>query len=354
MFTEEGEPLKTPRRKMAIDESIEDLVRAPLAMEDALIALCDHSNPTLQRRVVNTYIRRVYQRHLCFVDSGTEITNELPPRVDKGNMIHIALIGSNNQMSTLLDRYNMIQFSGFLPFPLDSLREEELQRRQAVMGTGGKVKDLKGISVDLLVQGMMVNARVISVLENGIMLSFLTYFTRCVDMFYLENAFQTRIRKDIYAQNKKASKLCNLLPKAVWNAPALGGSSCIYIHIVYNKIVGCLREEDYISDLLVLMLKQTNGAPLEERLARSYEWSILRFFAGTVLLGLFPARSKEDSSHSFFLSATSRHSAADRTITSSLLPAARFWRASHFDLVPLLASVLLAATVEVTISDLGT
>lgn len=43
-----------------------------------------------------------------------------------------------------------------------------------------QVKDLKGLSIDLLVPGMMVNARVTYILENGIMLSFLTYFTGTV------------------------------------------------------------------------------------------------------------------------------------------------------------------------------
>lgn len=36
------------------------------------------------------------------------------------------------------------------------------------------------MSIDLLVPGMMVNARVKSILENGVMLSFLTYFTGTV------------------------------------------------------------------------------------------------------------------------------------------------------------------------------
>jgi hypothetical protein len=43
-----------------------------------------------------------------------------------------------------------------------------------------QTKDLKGMSIDLLVPGMMVNARVKSILENGVMLSFLTYFTGTV------------------------------------------------------------------------------------------------------------------------------------------------------------------------------
>lgn len=61
MFTEEGENMDTPKRKSAINERMEALVNAPLAVEDALVGLFDHSDHTLQRRVVETYIRRLYQ-----------------------------------------------------------------------------------------------------------------------------------------------------------------------------------------------------------------------------------------------------------------------------------------------------
>lgn len=61
MFTEDGESMDTPKRKSAINERMEDLVSAPLAVEDALIGLFDHSDHTLQRRVVETYVRRLYQ-----------------------------------------------------------------------------------------------------------------------------------------------------------------------------------------------------------------------------------------------------------------------------------------------------
>ncbi|KDP21906.1 hypothetical protein JCGZ_03044 [Jatropha curcas] len=67
------------------------------------------------------------------------------------------------------------------------------------------MKDLKGISIDLLVPGMMVNARVQSTLENGIMLAFLTYFTGTVDIFHLQNAFPTSNWKDDYNINKKVN-----------------------------------------------------------------------------------------------------------------------------------------------------
>ena len=80
MFTEEGERVSTPRRKMAINERMEDLVCAPLAVEDALVALFDNSDPTLQRRVVETYIRRLYQVSLnlpskLFLDTAGTLKN---------------------------------------------------------------------------------------------------------------------------------------------------------------------------------------------------------------------------------------------------------------------------------------
>ncbi|KAK4489931.1 hypothetical protein RD792_000579 [Penstemon davidsonii] len=64
MFTEEGENMDTPKRKSAINERMEDLVNAPLAVEDALVGLFDHSDHTLLRRVVETYVRRLYQPYL--------------------------------------------------------------------------------------------------------------------------------------------------------------------------------------------------------------------------------------------------------------------------------------------------
>ncbi|XP_073263627.1 acetyl-CoA carboxylase 1 isoform X2 [Populus alba] len=64
MFTEDGENMDTPKRKSAINERMEDLVSAPLAVEDALVGLFDHGDHTLQRRVVETYVRRLYQPYL--------------------------------------------------------------------------------------------------------------------------------------------------------------------------------------------------------------------------------------------------------------------------------------------------
>ncbi|XP_043720537.1 acetyl-CoA carboxylase 1-like [Telopea speciosissima] len=174
MFTEEGENMDTPRRKSAINERMEDLVSAPLAVEDALVGLFDHGDHTLQRRVVETYVRRLYQPYLVkgsvrmqwhrsgliasweFSEehiekrNGFEDQNSDKPEVEKhserkwgamviikslqflpmaisaalketnhsphemtpngnleldshGNMLHVALVGINNQMSLLQD-----------------------------------------------------------------------------------------------------------------------------------------------------------------------------------------------------------------------------------------------------------
>ncbi|XP_047324007.1 acetyl-CoA carboxylase 1-like [Impatiens glandulifera] len=64
MFTEDGETMDTPKRKSAINDRMEVLVSTPLAVEDALVGLFDHSDHTLQRRVVETYVRRLYQPYL--------------------------------------------------------------------------------------------------------------------------------------------------------------------------------------------------------------------------------------------------------------------------------------------------
>ena len=52
MFTEE---------RTAISEIMGDLVTAPLPVEDALVSLFDCSDHTLQQRVIETYISRLYQ-----------------------------------------------------------------------------------------------------------------------------------------------------------------------------------------------------------------------------------------------------------------------------------------------------
>ncbi|XP_062184107.1 acetyl-CoA carboxylase 2-like isoform X3 [Phragmites australis] len=50
--------------EMTIKDIMEDLVAAPLPVEDALISLFDYSDPTVQQKVIETYISRLYQPHL--------------------------------------------------------------------------------------------------------------------------------------------------------------------------------------------------------------------------------------------------------------------------------------------------
>ncbi|KAM0952074.1 putative suppressor of forked, tetratricopeptide-like helical domain superfamily [Dioscorea sansibarensis] len=66
------------------------------------------------------------------------------------------------------------------------------------------IKDLKGLSIDQLVPGMMVNARVHSTLENGIMFIIpnLLYWN---DVFHLQDSFPSSSWKDDYKHNKKVS-----------------------------------------------------------------------------------------------------------------------------------------------------
>lgn len=121
--------------------------------------------------------------------------------------------------------FGQTSFMGFLP--KDSLsdgRSDRVKTGQLLQGVvrsidkGRKVlymssdpdtvskcvtKDLKGISIDLLIPGMMVNARVKSILDNGIMLSFLNYFTGTVDLFHLQNMYPSTNWKDDYSESQK-------------------------------------------------------------------------------------------------------------------------------------------------------
>ncbi|KAJ8436418.1 hypothetical protein Cgig2_013459 [Carnegiea gigantea] len=197
MFTEDGENMDTPRRKSAINERMEALVSAPLAVEDALVGLFDHTDHTLQRRVVETYVRRLYQPYLVkgsvrmqwhrsgliasweFMEERIERANVYDdlasnkPLVEKhterkwgamviirslqylpevitaalretthnshevvsngsleptshGNMLHIALVGVNNQMSLLQDSGDEDQAQERINRLAKILREKEV------------------------------------------------------------------------------------------------------------------------------------------------------------------------------------------------------------------------------------
>lgn len=207
MFTEDGENMDTPKRKCAINERIEALVSAPLAVEDALVGLFDHSDHTLQRRVVETYVRRLYQPYLVkgsvrmqwhragliasweFMEEHIErqnVSDDLAsnkPLVEKhterkwgamviikslqylpevitaalretthnsheevsngslepsshGNMLHIALVGVNNQMSLLQDSGDEDQAQERIHRLAKILREKEVSSSLRDVGVG--------------------------------------------------------------------------------------------------------------------------------------------------------------------------------------------------------------------------
>nr|GMD39703.1 rRNA biogenesis protein RRP5 isoform X1 [Ipomoea batatas] len=138
-------------------------------------------------------------------------------------MILSAYIKSTEDHGYIL-HFGLPSFSGFLPIHSQSV--DKMNTGQLVEGVVKSIdrtrkvvylssapdavakyvtKDLKGISIDLLVPGMMVNASVLSVLENGVMLSFLTYFTGTVDIFNLQQVFPPPSWKDDYPQNKKVN-----------------------------------------------------------------------------------------------------------------------------------------------------
>nr|ASZ00210.1 acetyl-CoA carboxylase 2 [Pelargonium cotyledonis] len=199
MFTEDGENMDIPKRKSAINERMEDLVTAPVAVEDALVGLLDHTDHTLQRRVVETYIRRLYQPNLVegsvriqwngsgliatwefseahvekkdgnLVEKHSEkkwgamvkiislqffpsainlalkeathnhhetISNGSIDSAHYGNMMHIVLVGVNNPMSSLQDSGDEDQAQERINKLAKILKEQELGSSLRTAGVG--------------------------------------------------------------------------------------------------------------------------------------------------------------------------------------------------------------------------
>ncbi|KAL8246480.1 hypothetical protein R6Q59_007696 [Mikania micrantha] len=120
-------------------------------------------------------------------------------------------------------------------------------------------KDLKGIPFNLLVPGMMVNARVRSTLENGIMLSFLTYFTGTVDIFHLEKTLPPSSWKDEYPQNKKVNARILFIDPST---RAVGLT--LNPHLVHNNAPPLLvKVGDIFDDSKVIRVDRRTGMLLE-------------------------------------------------------------------------------------------
>ncbi|XP_028788021.1 rRNA biogenesis protein RRP5-like, partial [Neltuma alba] len=120
-------------------------------------------------------------------------------------------------------------------------------------------KDLKGISIDLLIPGMMVNARVKSILENGILLSFLNYFTGTVDLFHLQNIYPSTNWKDGYSESQK------VIARILFIDPltrAVGLT--LNPHLVQNRAPPCdVKIGDIYDDAKVVRVDKGLGLLLE-------------------------------------------------------------------------------------------
>ncbi|KAK1410921.1 hypothetical protein QVD17_37463 [Tagetes erecta] len=120
-------------------------------------------------------------------------------------------------------------------------------------------KDLKGIPFNLLVPGMMVNARVRSTLENGIMLSFLTFFTGTVDIFHLGKTLPNSNWKDEYPQNKKVNARILFIDPST---RAVGLT--LNPHLVHNNAPPSLvKVGDIFDDSKVVRVDRGSGLLLE-------------------------------------------------------------------------------------------
>ncbi|KAL0334258.1 UNVERIFIED_CONTAM: rRNA biogenesis protein RRP5, partial [Sesamum angustifolium] len=174
-----------------------------------LVRACDAIDPILDDEVKGdvdySFLSRIYhegQLVSCIVLQVEDDRKEIAKRKIwlslRLSLLHKSLTLDTVQEGMVLSAYaKSIEDHGFiLHFGLPSLQD-------LCQNTTNLTRDLKGISIDLLVPGMMVNAHVQSTLENGIMLSFLTYFTGTVDVFNLDKTFPSSNWKNDYAKNMK-------------------------------------------------------------------------------------------------------------------------------------------------------
>ncbi|XP_051148647.1 rRNA biogenesis protein RRP5 [Andrographis paniculata] len=120
-------------------------------------------------------------------------------------------------------------------------------------------KELKGISIDLLVPGMLVNARVQSTLENGIMLSFLTYFTGTVDIFNLDKIFPGPNWEQEYDKNMKFNARVLFIDPST---RAIGLT--LNPHLVSNKaLASFVKIGDIFDQSKVVRIDKDSGLLLE-------------------------------------------------------------------------------------------
>lgn len=140
-------------------------------------------------------------------------------------MVMMACVKSVEDHGYVLS-FGLPSFSGFLPHRDNKAGStgSKLKKGQLVQGVvsgidrvtrvismkidptlvnNNMIKDYGGLSVDLLVPGTMVNARVQAILRNGLLLSFLTYFTGTVDIFHLQDPFPSSNWKEKFPENAR-------------------------------------------------------------------------------------------------------------------------------------------------------
>ncbi|GMH18742.1 hypothetical protein Nepgr_020583 [Nepenthes gracilis] len=148
---------------------------------------------------------------LDVIQEGMVLTAYVKSVEDHGYILHFGLSSFTGFLPRTREedcreiQVNAGQFVHGVVRSIDKARKVVHLCCDAVMVSKCVTKDLKGISLDILVPGMMVNARVQAILENGIMLSFLTYFTGTVDIFHLQSMFPTSAWKKEYDKNKKVN-----------------------------------------------------------------------------------------------------------------------------------------------------
>jgi ribosomal protein S1/tetratricopeptide (TPR) repeat protein len=138
-------------------------------------------------------------------------------------MVMMACVKSVEDHGYVLS-FGLPSFSGFLPHGDKNDGRGKLKKGQLVQGvvsgidrvtsvismkldpmsvTNNIIKDHIGLSVDLLVPGTMVNARVQAILHSGLLLSFLTYFTGTVDIFHLQDPFPSSNWQEKFSENAR-------------------------------------------------------------------------------------------------------------------------------------------------------
>ncbi|XP_015695265.2 rRNA biogenesis protein RRP5 [Oryza brachyantha] len=170
----------------------------------------DNKEGKVNRRVwLSLRLSRIYKGlSLDGIQDGMVLTAQVKSVEDHGYILHFG-VSSFSGFMPKADKENVKIGSGQLIHcavkAIDKTRAIVHLSSDEDLLSKSIIKDLKGLSVDNLIPGMMINARVHAVLGNGIMLSFLTYFTGTADIFNLSNSFPSGSWKDDYIKNKKVN-----------------------------------------------------------------------------------------------------------------------------------------------------